>query len=286
VKEVSSNAKRWFKEPLLHFLLAGGLLFATYTWLNHGVGDEPQVVHISSSEIDWLKKTWTRQWQRAPDQEELRGLVTNYLKEQLLAREARKLGLEDNDTIVRRRLAQKMEFLVQDTANLAEPVEGELLKFYNDNRARYQTPARISFTQIYFKTEAAARRSLMEIGSLPPDDLGDRTLLEREFSTIDRQELTSLFGAKFADAIFSLEPGSWQGPVASGYGFHLVRIGERQTAQQRPFDKVRDLVVDDWHREQQVKVSEKLFAGLLKKYDVVVDDNVKTLIGPLAEITQ
>ena len=114
--------KRLLKEPLLHFLVLGALLFAVYSWLNRSLPDNKSAagtVRITSNEIAWLKETWSRQWQREPTRDELRGLVTDFLKEELLAREARALGLDQNDTIVRRRLAQKLEFLVQDTSRLA-----------------------------------------------------------------------------------------------------------------------------------------------------------------------
>ena len=112
--------KHWLKEPLLHFLVAGGVLFGAYAWLNHGAPENSAgVVRITASEVAWLKETWARQWQRAPDDRELQGLVADYLREELLAREARAMGLDEGDTIVRRRLAQKMTFLLEDTARIA-----------------------------------------------------------------------------------------------------------------------------------------------------------------------
>lgn len=276
--------KRWLKEPLLHFLLAGGLLFGVHTWLNRGSENEPRVVRVTAAEVNWLKETWSRQWHRPPDEQELRGLISDYVKEVLLAREARELGLDENDTIVRRRLVQKMEFIVQDTVRLAEPGEEALRRHYDDHRTRYQTPTRVSFTQLYFKTEAAARRGLEELGAGPEGEPGDRSLLEREFVRADPQTVTSLFGPEFADRLFALDPGRWHGPVASGYGFHLVRIGERQAAQPHAFEEVRAQVVEEWHRSQQAKANERLFAELLEKYNVVVDKSVQPLIGPLAEV--
>jgi len=276
---------KFLKEPLLHFLVAGGLLFAAYAWLNRG-GDETRVVHITAVEVNWLKETWARQWQRPPNEQELRGLVTDYLKEELLAHEAQELGLADNDTIVRRRLAQKMEFLVQDTARLAEPGEDELRLLYDASRARYQTPARMSFTQIYFKTEAAARQGLEELAKHTAAELGDRSLLESEYVRADEQTVTSLFGRGFAEKLFALKPGRWHGPITSGYGFHLVRISERQAAQPHPYDEVRAQVIEEWHRSRQAQANEQFFAGLLKKYEVVVEENVKPLIGPLKEVVR
>jgi hypothetical protein len=276
----------WLKEPLLHFLVAGGLLFAAYAWLNRGDGDTPRVVRITAAEVHWLKDMWAQQWQRPPNEQELRGIVADYVKEALLAREAHALGLDENDTVVRRRLAQKMEFLVQDTARLAEPGEDELRQLYDASRTRYQTPARMSFTQIYFKTAAAARQGLDELMTHSAAELGDRSLLEGEYARADEQTVTSLFGREFADKVFALEPYQWHGPVASAYGFHLVRISERQAAQPRPFDEVRAQVLNEWQRFQQARANAQFFAALLKKYDLVVEESVKPLIGPLAEVVR
>jgi parvulin-like peptidyl-prolyl isomerase len=261
-------------------------LFAAHAWLNRGGGEEPGVVRITAGEVRWLTETWARQWQRLPDDQEVRGIVTDYLKEALLARKARELGLDENDTVVRRRLAQKMEFLVQDTARLVEPGEDELRRLYEARRARYQSPARISFTQIYFKTEAAARQGLEDLATHSAAELGDSSLLEREHARADEQAVAGVLGREFAGKVFALDPGRWHGPIASAYGFHLVRITERQGARPRPFDEVRAQVLDEWQRDQQVKANEHFFAALLKKYDVVVDENVKPLLRPLAEVAR
>ncbi|WP_022947372.1 peptidyl-prolyl cis-trans isomerase [Methylohalobius crimeensis] len=263
--------RSWLKEPLIHFLLAGGLLFAAYAWFHQGEGGDARVVRITAEELGWLKETWARQWHRPPDEREFRNLVNDYLKEVLLALEARELGLDENDTVVRRRLAQKMAFLVQDTASLAEPAETELREFYDVTRAHYRIPARISFTQIFFDTESSARQGLKEIATRRPAELGDRILLERHFEGADEQAVASLFGREFAETVFALEPGSWHGPVESGYGFHLVRIGGRQAARQRPFEEVRTQVREAWQRSRQAEAGERYFAELLKKYDVIVD---------------
>jgi len=274
----------WLKEPLLHFIVLGGLLFATYDWLSGGGVEEARVVRMTSAEVTWLRETWARQWQRAPSEEELRGLVADYLKEELLAREAKEMGLDENDTIVRRRLAQKMEFLVQDTTRLAEPGDEELRRLYESRRDRYQAPARISFGQIYFKTKESAEQGLGQLSARPAGELGDQTMLERDYVGVDEQAVASLFGNGFAQTVFSLEPGQWQGPLGSGYGFHLVKISERVDPKPRTFEEVRSNVLEEWHRVQQTKVNEQFLAALVKKYDVVVDESVRPLIGPFAKV--
>jgi hypothetical protein len=273
--------KRLLKEPLLHFLLLGALLFAWNAGRDRGARERSasRQVRISEGDVRWLKETWARQWQREPNEPELRGLVTDYLREELLAREAREMGLDENDTVVRRRLAQKLEFLVQDTAHLDDPDDEQLRSFFEDRRAQFQIPARLSLTQLHFKSEAAARHGLEQLTTRGADELGERSLLERDHVRADERALASQFGSEFAAAVFALEPGSWQGPVASAYGFHLVRVREREAARPRPLDEVREQVIEEWQREQQTRANEQLFAGLLRKYDVVVDESIRPLVA-------
>jgi len=285
--------KRLLKEPLLHFLVLGTLLFAVYSRLNRSLPDNKSTagtVRITSNEIAWLKETWSRQWQREPTRDELRGLVTDFLKEELLAREARALGLDQNDTIVRRRLAQKLEFLVQDTSRLAEPTEEDLRRFYEANPERFQTDARISFTHVFFSrekranaaTEAKAALSDLSRGANPAD-FGDRLLVDSEVVDADMHSVAGQFGREFAEAVFTLKPGAWNGPIESGYGLHLVRVSEVKPANRREFSQVKTQVLERWREQRQREDNEKYFASLLKKYDVVVDENLKPLIGPLDE---
>jgi hypothetical protein len=285
--------KRLLKEPLLHFLVLGALVFAVYSWLNRSSPANKSTagtVRITSNEIAWLKETWSRQWQREPTRDELRGLVTDFLKEELLAREARSLGLDQDDTIVRRRLAQKLEFLVQDTSTLAEPTERDLRRFYEANPEQFQTDARISFTHVFFSREkraAAATDAKAALSDLSRGahaaDLGDRLLVDSDIVAADRQSVAGQFGRDFADSVFALKPGAWNGPIESGYGLHLVRVSEVRPGIRREFSEVKTQVLEYWRQQRQRQDNEKYFASLLKKYDVVVDDSVKPLIGSFDE---
>jgi len=286
--------KRLLQEPLIHFLAIGALLFGADAWRNRGAsvrqGNGAGTVRITANEVAWLADTWVRQRQRPPTHEELRGLVTEFLKEELLAREARAMGLDENDLIVRRRLAQKLEFLVQDASRLAEPTDEDLRRFYEAYPDRFQSPARVSFKHIYFSRErrldaaADAQAVLAELRLSPPtardSERGDR-LLDSEMFKADAQAVSGQFGKKFASAVFALQPGSWHGPIESGYGLHLVRVSDAEPVKRREFAEVKAQVLDHWREERQRKDNEKYFAGLLKKYDVVVDENLKQLVGPM-----
>jgi len=317
--------KQILKEPLVHFLVLGALLFGAYAWLNRGASgtavNRAGTVRVTTNEVAWLKATWARQWQREPTRDELRGLVTEYLKEELLAREARTMGLDENDLIVRRRLAQKLEFLVQDTSRLADPTEDDLRRFYAANPERFAESARVSFTHVYFsrdrrKDAAADARAALAVlsrtdvaqasqpassGGIPAassesergrsenpqagkpalHDLGDRLLIDPEILNADEQTVSAQFGKEFAGAVFALQPDAWHGPIESGYGLHLVRVSESKPAKRREFADVKTQVLEHWREQRQREDNEKYFAGLLKKYDVVVDENLKPLVGPL-----
>jgi hypothetical protein len=282
------------REPLLHFLLVGALLFGAYAWLNRGesdAGDLDHTIRITERELAWLVETWTRQWQRQPNERELQGLVTDYLREELLAREARGLELDRDDIIVRRRLAQKMTFILEDTARLAEPEDAELRALYDADRARFDAPARVSIVSVFFSTDkrgdrAAAdaraflgRLSAAGVGSAPRN-AGDSSLLPGELLDADEQAISGIFGAEFAKAVMTLAPGAWQGPVESAFGQHLVRVTARKEAEPRPFEAVRGTLVEEWRRQGEAAAKELYFKSLLERYDVVATDSVRPLIDP------
>ncbi|RVL61052.1 peptidyl-prolyl cis-trans isomerase [Sinorhizobium meliloti] len=279
------------REPLFHFTIAGVVLFAAYAWLNGSrpASDGVDPVRIGTGQIQWLKETYSSQWLRPPDANELHGLVTDLVNEELLAREAQAMGLGENDTIIRRRLAQKLKFLVDDTSRLAEPTDAVLRRYFEANAARFQESPRVSFSQIYFNPENrkdAARDADLVLAGLSTDagangaELGDRFLLEAEMTLADRQTIVSTFGDEFADALLAIEPGKWSGPLKSGYGTHLVFVSARETIQKPSFEAVRDKVVAEWRRENEQKASQDYVARLREKYGVEFDDSVKAQLEP------
>lgn len=285
--------KRWLSEPMLHFAAAGAVLFAAHAWLASGRVDEmaAEVVHIGPAEVQWLRESWRRQWQREPDQVELAGLVTEYLKEELLVREARALALDEGDTIVRRRLAQKLEFLVQDTTRLGEPAAGELEAFHASHADLFSEPARLSLRQIYFdgarRADAAAdARALLPRLADPAlaanaAPLGDSLVIDSALDEVDQATLAAQFGSDFSAAVFALEPGQWHGPVESPYGWHLLRVEQRKAGGLRPFVEVQAQVQERWRAAREREIGERYFASLMDKYPVSIDASIQPLIGPL-----
>src|SRR5215213_10296127 len=248
---------RLLKEPLLHFVVLGGLMFAAYSAFGTArQEDQPQpVIRMTAADGEWLKGMWTRQWRRPPTDEELSGLVADHLKEEVLAREAKALELDVGDTIVRRRLAQKMAFLLDDTIRTAEPPEAELRVLYETRSDLVRTPARVSFTQVFFRRGDQDGRVEATLAVLSDDsiasDHGDRLLLGDTFADQNEPALANLFGAAFAQAVLALPTGRWSGPIESGYGLHLVKVTAVSPPQARPFAEIHERLAEEWRRERQ-----------------------------------
>jgi len=270
------------REPLLHFLALGAVIFAFNAWRGKTrtvEGSSPRI-EVTAEVIDRLRAGYERQFGQAPDAEELRGLVTAHIREEVLCREALALGLDRDDTIVRRRMAQKMEFLTGDLAGVAEPNEASVREFFERNAARYARPARVSFRHIYFsqekrgaKGEAAAREALAALAKGAGDEaMGDAFLHGFEFVERETQEITVLFGGEFATELAALREGEWSGPVASSYGLHLVRVDARGPVQPASFDAVRATVVRELNEERRSTANREIFEKLRERYQVAVDE--------------
>ena len=187
---------------------------------------------------------------------------------------------------MRRRLAQKLSFLIEDTTGIADPGEDELRRFLATCAERYRTETRVSFRHIFFNpgrrqnasADAGAALSLVAANGDAKLPEGDLLPLEEEYVGIDPQAVSSLFGPDFARTVFELTPGSWSGPVKSGYGIHLVLVLRREQGEQRPFENVRNTVMDDWRRWKAVETNEAFLAKLRNKYGVVIDPDAKLLL--------
>jgi peptidyl-prolyl cis-trans isomerase C len=269
-------------EPLAHFLVLGALMFLVYALVaDDSTGDGTNRIEVDTGTIQRLEDSWARQWQRQPTAQELTGLIENYIREEVLYREAIAMGLDQDDTIIRRRLAQKMEFLSADLAMQVEPTDGQLRTFLAENRERFLEPARISFRHVYFsldkrgqsaKSDAEALRATLEASDIGDDTVyGDRFMLDSEFAMASEREIAGLFGQQFAADIFVLDTGAWTGPVASGLGLHLVYISERLSARLPEFDNIRDRVRNEYMTNQRAAVDQAVYQSLKARYEIIID---------------
>jgi peptidyl-prolyl cis-trans isomerase C len=274
------------KEPLLHFLLLGVLLFAVNAWRT-GRRAEAGVtarVEVTAAVIERLRAGYERQFGQKPDETELRGLITAHIREEVLSREALALGLDRDDTIVRRRLAQKMEFLTDDLAVAAEPDAAALGRFFETNAARYARPARVSFRHVYFSREkrgagadATAREALAALAKGASDaEMGDAFLHGFEFAERGPEDLTALFGPEFAMRLSALPVSAWSGPISSSYGLHLVRVEARSEPKAASLVEVRTTVVRDFQEERRQAANREVFERLKQRYEITVDESAIT----------
>jgi peptidyl-prolyl cis-trans isomerase C len=277
--------KKWLKEPLLHFLLIGALLFGLYSLLNPQEADvaENRIV-VSSGDIARLNANLTKKLQRTPVASELQELVDAYIREEVYYREAMALGLDQDDTVLRRRMMQKMEFLTNDLADLANPDEAALKKYLLDNKEQYELPARISFNHIYFSygkrgeqifTDAATTLNEIQSSADPATlsfDAGDPFMHKSVLTLESPFEVARLFGQEFAGQLFQLEAEGWQGPLESGYGLHLVKVSEKVDARMPELAAVIDKVRTDWTFEQRQKANSEIYRRFKQRYEIVVEN--------------
>jgi len=259
---------RWVKDPLVVFVLVGAIVFIGAEWLAED--DIPYTINLSEPDIQRLSDQWQLQMQRPPTVKELRGLIDQFIKEEIYYREAQRLGLDNNDTIVRRRMVQKLTFLTEDIAT-ARPAEAEALQdYYEQHIDDYRLPPRLSFRHRYFSidrrdnAEADARSALRD-----PAVKGDPFMLQREYAQRNQREIGDLFGRDFAAHIMTLEPAdSWQGPVKSAYGWHTVMVTAAWPASTEPYQNVADRVASDFQQTVRAAANAAYYEDLRARYQI------------------
>lgn len=276
---------RLLREPLLHFLAIGALIFLFFGALAEpgpGAGD---TIVVGPERIEQLATGFQAVWRRPPTDDELRAMIDDFVREEIYYRQALALGLDRNDTVVRRRLRQKMEFLTDSASDLLEPTEGELEAYFAANKSIYGQGPRLAFEQVYLGETPAPEtvtQSLIALRSDPvagPSTLGERTLLPAELGLSTPAAVDNVFGKGFFERLAELPAGTWAGPVASAYGTHLVHILESLPARTPPLDDVRGAVVRDWKMAKALEIRERHYARLREGFVV----EIRSADGPTAE---
>ncbi len=274
--------KKFLHEPLLHFLLLGAAIFAVYSQVSKRSATEPGKIVVSAGQVAAMAEGFVRTWRRPPTAEELDGLIRDRVQEEVYSREAMALGLDRDDSIIRRRLRQKMEFLTDDVAALAEPTEEELNAYLTAHAETFRQQRQFTFRQVYLNPERRGPKLAGDTGQLlaqlqqagaPADvsELGDSFLLENNFQSLPSAEVGKQFGENFAARLAELPTGQWQGPVESGYGVHLVCISERTDGRVPALAEVRETVRREWANTRRLETNEKFYQELLKRYVVTIE---------------
>ena len=279
------NLMKLLREPLVHFLVLGAGLFLVYGRIGApGTADQDEI-RVTNAQIQRLAAGWERTWQRPPTPQELNGLVQDHILEEMLYREALKLGLDRDDTIIRRRLRQKMEFLAEDFGEQTDPTDAELQSYFASHPDQFRLDPRVSFTQLYINrdrrgaaAEAHAAQLLATLAQAGPAldvvALGDPLSLPAHHDTLPRRDVAGLFGEAFAAQLMEVAPERWVGPITSGYGLHVVRVHERIESRLPQFDEVRMAVQREFLYERRTQSQETLRQRLLEQYTVTVESPV------------
>ncbi|MBT8471744.1 MAG: peptidyl-prolyl cis-trans isomerase [Marinicaulis sp.] len=261
-----ANSQPFWRQPLTHFMLIGAAIFALGA-LRGDPADNNNKVVVTFAQIERMAAVFEKTWGRPPRDEELQRVVQDYIREEILYREALKLGLDVDDSVIRRRLRQKMEFMTAGDIELTEPTEEELLAFFDKTREKYLTEPAFTFTQVYFSDESRARAAKGDL----PNAVGDEINLPRRMADADKSEIAKTFAAGFADALEKLPLNEWSGPVISGFGAHWVKVKKKSAPHTPPVASVRDRVVNDWKNEQRLRRQDAAFQGMAASYDIEIE---------------
>jgi hypothetical protein len=274
--------KRIFKEPLLHFLLLGAAIFVAYSLVSKASSAEPGKIVVTQGQLASMWEGFTRTRQREPSRDEWEGLIRARVREEVYYREALALGLDKDDTVIRRRLQQKIEFVSDDLAAQAPPTDAELNAFLQAHADQFRLEPRFTFRQVFLNPEKhgenLARDSAHLLSQLNQaggrsdiSALGDSFVLGQQFDALPASEIARQFGDAFSRAMDGLSPGRWHGPIASSFGSHLVFVTERTEARAAVLADVREAARREWDEARRMEVKERSYQEMLKRYAVTVE---------------
>ena len=276
--------KRWLREPLLHFLVIGVVLFGVYAYINRGRAriESPTQIVLSLDELATMETYFESQWHRRPTPQEFQAMVEDKVKEEVLYREGLVMGLDKDDTIVKRRMVQKVQFLAEDIATAHEPSTAELKAWFEKNSSKFALPSRYGFRHLYFSPDKRGRnarddaaQALAKIAGQPEDttmiaSLADRFMFQDYYGDRAPSAIAKEFGPQFAVALEKVKPGSWQGPIESGFGWHLVFVDTVIPGRIPAFEEVESEAKTAWLGEQKALARERAYKSLRAKYTVLL----------------
>jgi parvulin-like peptidyl-prolyl isomerase len=273
--------KRILREPLVHFAFAALAIFVAYALLNPSAGARNESIVVSAAKIEQLGGQFVKTWQRPPSDQELKGLIDEYVADEVYYRQALALGLDKDDPALRRRLRLKLEFLLDSEDESIQPTDAELAAYLEAKPTKFAIDPEFAVQQIFLnpakrgaRIDADAEALIAGLAAKPPADpgaLGDETLLPYELPLTDKAGIAQIFGPDFADAIEKAPVGRWSGPVVSAFGLHLVRVGERKMGRIPDLAEARDRVAREWSSDQHKLLQARRLAELLKRYKVTIE---------------
>jgi PPIC-type PPIASE domain len=277
------NIKSVAREPLVHFLLIGLLLFLVYGRVAPESADS-RTIEVSKARIEGLSKQFESVWNRPPSSEELRGIIDSYVRDEVLYREGMALGLDGDDPVIKRRVRQKLEVISEEAGNQVAATDAELSAYLSKNADKFQQRPILSFEQVFFsgdapvsQVEQQSRDALAALNKgTPATDVGQPTMLPARVEAMPADLVARDFGDEFAKKLESLPLNVWQGPIASGFGAHLVRVTTRKPAELPPLADIRPLVLREWENARRERNRAEVLKSMMKNYTVVIDSETAT----------
>ncbi|QUL37684.1 peptidyl-prolyl cis-trans isomerase [Erythrobacter sp. JK5] len=257
----------WTREPLVHFLVGGALLFVLFAWTGgNAVDPSSRLIAVDRAQQAQLALQFERTMSRPPTDAEIDAAIAQFVRDEVLYREALRLGLDRGDAVVRRRLVAKMDMTASAAAETAVPEEPTLRAYFKENRARYSGATSVSFDQLYFKSEAAARRALAT-GVVA----GDPISLPARMEAAAPGEIEARFGETFTRALAGIAAnGEWAGPIRSGFGWHIARVSAREGVEP-DFETLAPRIANDWRSAQIAERKRRAYQVLREGYRVEID---------------
>jgi hypothetical protein len=287
--------KKITKEPIIHFIAIGFVVFVFYSFIKESYVDKDYAIQITKSEVEGMINKWMAQLKRPPSKEEIDIFLEDYVQREILFREAKAMGLDKNDMVVKNRMLQKLDFLTNDLLVTAAPTDTEALKYFNDNLEKYTIPGKIDFIHIFFnldkRTFDDAKQIALDVkkilNKLPNVtnnyfEKGDLFILPYEFQNLSKDDVSNKFGqSELSEEIFSLEEKNWSGPFVSSYGMHLVYISNKKSSTTLQFEDVKLDIEDELIKIKRREAKKRLISELKKKYVITYTDDLKAFADSL-----
>jgi len=281
--DATEKVRRWpvlLREPLVHFIAASLLVFAGWHYVSGARANEQRTIRVTTGDLERLASIYAAESGALPSGEDMVAMVNDYVRDEVLAREARRLKLDEGDTIVTRRLAQKMTFMVADLAKETVPDDETLHEWYEAHADRFTDPQMVTFEHAFFsedvrgtaaESDAEAALAALNAGA-DWQKTGDPFMLQRTYGDLPIREAVRLFGPDFTEALAATPAsGSWTGPVRSALGIHLIRVSANTPPHLKPFDQAREEVLADWKDETRREANEQAIQDIISRYRIEVE---------------
>ena len=275
-----SRLKALWKEPLVHFLLIGAVLFTVFELRQEEDSAAPNRILVDTDQVEQLVARFKRTRMRRPTDIELAALIEGHIREEVYYRQALAMGLDQDDAVLRQRMRQKLEFLLEDLSAQTVPDDEQLIQFMQRHPEKFREEPRLSFTQVFLNPDkhqdlaADAMQLLTRLNNgTPPETEGDRTLLRQEYLLATQHEITRVFGDSFAQQIVVLEPDGWTGPLYSAYGGHLVRVSAKQEERFPVLAEIRKQVERDYMAERRQELKDITYRKLREGYEIIIEES-------------